>query len=309
MDDLKLLSQIRSHRIYILAIMIFGLVAGLLFFYTSYCSYKAVTTIYIAAEPVVNSSDADNYYVDISRVSDCWAIQQMLLNSNELVNTLNTKFKLYKHYNIDSTSIYAYDKLSSIVTGNITFMKKSKLDLFDLSFKDRNPEFAVNLVNYLAQKLNEMNKSLLIEKLKKKASIYKNVLMDLNIESKKLSDNLSNQLSNINMLLKNIEHDKPSTESLINLQNSLNIVSNDLKMMAQKTSNADYAYQIAQKSIDEDSYPIIRVIARAVPTPHSYIFQYVFFGLMGMFVPTFVYIFVLHFISRFKREISMILGK
>lgn len=309
MDHINLIKKIRPHRLYIFLIMVITFSVG--FFYAKfYCySYQAITTIYISAEPVVNAKDADEYYVDISRQSESWATQQMLLNSNEMISYLNNKFKLYRHYQIDSNSAYSFDQLTAILKENISFQKKAKIDLYDLTFSDPNPSFAINFVNHLARKLDEMNKDLLIDRLKKKANIYKNVLRDLNDESKKFIDNLNSQFDKINILLGKIEDGNIKADNLYNFQSSLNMAFSDLKMISQKTSNAAYSYELAQRSLKEDNYPIIKVINKAVSRPQSYFIQSFFFGFVGMMLSLLVYVSVLFFIIFYKEELLLIFSK
>ena len=309
MEEKKLLHRIHRHRWYILACMIVGLCAGVYVFDHYFNFYNATVTIYISGEPVVNKSDADDYYVDLSRMNEGWAIQEMLLYSNEMTGILNSTFKLYKHYRIDSTSKFAFDKLSSTLNKRIVLQHKNQFDLFELSFKDRDPDYAIRVVNFLSKKLDEMNKKLLVEKLKKKAGVYKMVLADLDKESDKILSKLSTQISALNQALKNINASSAQSDYILNLQTNLSNISADIRRVSQKTISATNAYQIAVKSVNEGDYPIIKVLEKATPKNIQAWIQFSFFGALGLLMAGVLYVCILYLLVLFESDMAIVFGK
>ena len=252
MEAKTLLIQVRKHRLFILLFMILGFGAGMYYFDRFYNVYTAVVTLYISGEPVVDKADADDFYVDISDVNHARVIQEILLRSNDMTNILNEKFNLYNHYQLDSTSSYSYDKISTILAGCLGIAYKNQFNYLELTFIDKDPNFAIRVVNFVSKKLDEMNKKLLIEKLKKKASIYKMVLTDLDVQSNKIISRLMVQINAINKLLENINMVSSQSKFLLPMQSNLYSMTTDLKRISQKTINLNNAYQIAIRSINDD---------------------------------------------------------
>ncbi len=309
MEAKKLLTEIRKHRVYILIFMLMGSGSGAIFYNYYFNYYTAVVTISISGEPVVSKSDADDFFVNISNLDNAWLTQRMLLRSNAMLNSLNKRLNLYKHYGIDSTSRFAYDRISKKIENSSEIVRLTKFDLFQISFKDKNQEFAIRAVNFISRELDNMNKKFLINKLRRKASVYKMVLNDLDIQTDKTISKINIQIKEINKIFENIKFENSILENLIPLQNNLNQLTADIKRISQKTANVSYAYQIAIKSISEDESPIINVIKKSSPQSKSTLLLFLVSGLASAFAFAIIYISALYFKIILTDDIAFIFSR
>ena len=83
----------------------------------------------------------------------------------------------------------------------------------------------------------------------------------------------------------------------------------DLKRISQKTINLNNAYQIAIRSINDDEFPMVKVLEKATPKNHRTYIQFIFFGLVGFIGCGVLYIFILYSIIIVQADVAFIFSK
>lgn len=120
--------------------------------------YKATTTFYAASpdlakpERIFGYSSYDmNYYgsgLDIDRL-------MTIGFSNELAEFLIDSFKLYDHYDIDSTGEKAQFKIKEELS-SLYALEKTKFDAIELSVEDKEREMAAAMANAARARINDL---------------------------------------------------------------------------------------------------------------------------------------------------------
>ena len=121
--------------------------------------YYESTAIFYAASPDLamperifgTSSEAMEYYgedEDIDRI-------MTIAKSSELAEFLIREFKLYEHYDIDTSHIKAPYRVREKLD-DLYEVKKTKYDAIELSIEDQDPKIAAAMANAARQKIDEL---------------------------------------------------------------------------------------------------------------------------------------------------------
>ena len=88
--------------------------------------------------------------------------EQMLqiLNSDEIKNRIVSQFKLFKHYDIDSTSEHKNSKMTSQFEDNINFRRTEFLSI-EISVYDENAQMAADMANKIADLVDSVKNGML----------------------------------------------------------------------------------------------------------------------------------------------------
>jgi tyrosine-protein kinase Etk/Wzc len=124
--------------------------------------YQSTTVFYPAsteiAKPEVifgSSSKVTEYFGtdrDLDRLLE-------IANSNEIVDFLVSRFGLYQHYGIDSSSHEGLFRVRERFRG-LYVVQKNKNDALELSIEDTNPQLAADMANAARDKINELSQRL-----------------------------------------------------------------------------------------------------------------------------------------------------
>ncbi len=157
---LKTLWQWRKNILKVVALAAIGSVVVSLLMPTY---YKSTTTFYAASqdlfkpEQLFGGADKDlNYYgtdADIDRLLT-------IANSHELLDYLVAKYKLYEHYDIDSTGTKAKAKMRKRFFKQYNVLK-TKYDAIELSVEDVDPIWAAQIANDARNKIDEIAQKLI----------------------------------------------------------------------------------------------------------------------------------------------------
>lgn len=120
--------------------------------------YKATTVFYPASPELANpelifgyTGQVTNYYGgdrDLDRLAE-------IANSREVMDYLIARFRLYDHYEIDSTARFAKHKVRKRFRKLYSALK-NKNDAIELSVEDQDKELAAEIANAAREKINEI---------------------------------------------------------------------------------------------------------------------------------------------------------
>ena len=153
--------------------------------------YESQTTFYAASpdqalpEPVGTEVNDRKYYgepEDIDRVLS-------IAESNEIAAYLIDKYKLYEHYEIDTTHRLAKHKVYKAFRTHYN-VKKTKYDAIEISIEDKIPELAAQMVNDARQKVEQIAQGLIKNTMDIKIATYKQAIIDKNRELEVIGDTL-----------------------------------------------------------------------------------------------------------------------
>ena len=152
--------------------------------------YKATTTFYVASTDVTQpyklfGASEISYFgttEDIDRVLT-------FANSNQLVDHLIDSFQLFDHYEIDPNQPKAHFKLRKIFLKHYEVIK-NKFNAVDLSFEDKDREFAAQVANAARDQIDALSQRLTRENLQQQSQIVRNTINEKNRELTTLNDSL-----------------------------------------------------------------------------------------------------------------------
>lgn len=151
-DFLPIMEIIRRRFLILIAITAAGLAAA-------YGFSKVVTPLYESSVIMYpsNSNSREKQLEEFSFGHEVQAERLMqLLSSNTLIDSLEAKFELARHYGIDKGKPDWYDQLLSMTRDRITFHKNKYVSV-GISVVDADPEFCALLANDAARLVNVIN--------------------------------------------------------------------------------------------------------------------------------------------------------
>jgi tyrosine-protein kinase Etk/Wzc len=140
----------------ILKVCLWVLVGSIVFALTLKNFYKATTTFYPASPNLANpelifgyTAQVTEYFGtdrDLDRLTE-------IANGNEVVDFMVDRFRLYEHYDIDSSSRQGPFKVREHFLRLYT-AQKNKNDAIELSIEDTDPKIAAEMANAAREKVN-----------------------------------------------------------------------------------------------------------------------------------------------------------
>jgi tyrosine-protein kinase Etk/Wzc len=140
----------------ILKVCLWVLVGSIVFALTLKNFYKATTTFYPASPNLANpelifgyTAQVTEYFGtdrDLDRLTE-------IANGNEVVDFMVDRFRLYEHYDIDSSSRQGPFKVREHFLRLYT-AQKNKNDAIELSIEDTDPKMAAEMANAAREKVN-----------------------------------------------------------------------------------------------------------------------------------------------------------
>ncbi len=114
-----------------------------------------------------------------------------VLNSSRLMNEINSRFDLIKHYNIDTLkSDYPKTRFAKIFKGNFTF-KRTKYMAIEINVMDEDPVMAAKMANYTADVLDSIMNFMHQHRAEKAFNIVKNEYFSLKNDIHQMEDTLN----------------------------------------------------------------------------------------------------------------------
>lgn len=151
-DSLDLLVFLYKKRLPVIIITIIGALASIIVSLMITPMYKSTVILYPASSVSVSKALlSNNTKGSLMAFGDEEETEQLLqvLQSNEILNHIVTKFNLNEHYGIDTTSKYARTELYDTYNSNISF-KKTKFQSVQIIVFDEDPKYASDIANEIS---------------------------------------------------------------------------------------------------------------------------------------------------------------
>lgn len=154
--------------------------------------YKATTIFYPASPELANpelifgyTSQVTQYFGsdrDLDRLAE-------IANSSEVMDYLVTRFHLFEHYQIDSTTKKGAYKVRERFRSLYT-AQKNKNDAIELSIEDTDPQLASDMANAAREKINELGQRLIKRSQATLLATFEDNIRRKNAELERLGDSL-----------------------------------------------------------------------------------------------------------------------
>lgn len=156
-------------------------------------NYYQATTIFYPASPQLaspelifgNTAQVTEYFGsdrDLDRLAE-------VSNSSEVVDFMVSRFRLYDHYDIDSTLKEGPYKVREKFR-NLYSAQKNKNDAIELSIEDTDPKLAAEMANVAREKINEISQRFIKESQGKLLLAFENNIQRKTTELAHLTDSL-----------------------------------------------------------------------------------------------------------------------
>jgi uncharacterized protein involved in exopolysaccharide biosynthesis len=177
-----------------------------------------------------------------------------LAQSASLAGYIINKFDLYDHYKIDTnTTQYYMTQVNKEFADNYIPMK-TDLGGIEITVFDTKPQMAADIANEIVEKVDDMNKKMIMENKKKIIGMFKNKLTEKEGSVNELSDRMASMRQNLNTV-QDQEQFNLLEKRLASMIEELNLLSSLYDQHAASTSDdistiyrADVAYAAEKKS-------------------------------------------------------------
>lgn len=112
-----------------------------------------------------------------------------LLGSSEIMNKLNIKYDLYRHYKIDSTADFSQTTFINTFKGNVNF-SPTKFNAAEISVFDTNPDTAALIANDIIIFYDELKNELIRNRAEYSLDIYNENIATIKNEIKLVEDSI-----------------------------------------------------------------------------------------------------------------------
>jgi tyrosine-protein kinase Etk/Wzc len=176
--------------------------------------YQATTIFYPASPELANpelifgyTGDVTEYFGtdrDLDRLAE-------IANSNEVVDFMVTRFGLYEHYDIDSTSKRGPHKVRKRFRKLYSALK-NKYDAIELSVEDTDPKLAAEMANAARGKVNELAQRMTKSSQGKLLATFEDNINRKNGDLKLLGDSLRTLQAHYNIYNVNTQSEQLSLQ-------------------------------------------------------------------------------------------------
>lgn len=179
-------------------------------------------------------------------------LQQTIL-SNAMFNHLIRRFELYKHYRIDTTQEFHYERAVAELRDNIS-MKKTPFNTIAVTVDDHFRYTAYEMANEIASYSDTLNRKLLRGLQAKRLAMYKRI-------DKQLDERLNNKQRELESLIAKLGQQLKDDESIMNLRRSILSLQNTVDDHGTAVKEQYYILE----SLDDRNFPTVMIQQKALP--------------------------------------------
>jgi hypothetical protein len=301
MNNTEFLYLIRKVRLLLLIIFVvtFGLSAYL---YTPYVlQYTAESSFYIPTENVLNPPGKQSSKFDYYDQNSAQQLINHLAFSTDMMNFLINKFHLYRHYKIDTTETYHYERVVRKLTKRIS-VRSIKRDIAVVAVRDRNNELPSSMANAMVWKLDNMVKQYYIKKLQFNLGYYQSFLSDAEDVNRKQNDMLMSVVKELR------EGGNKNGSGFREAEYSLYETAQNIQENTDELLQLKGFYKRAVKMMETNNMPSIVVIRRALPELKSKKPLLIFYSFLTGIASVSLTLLIAYFFTVYKSELAIIGG-
>jgi len=296
--------MLRKYRLFYAVLFSLSSVSGGYFLVDYVLEYQGGSTFYLANESLVNPTVfGQPGQEDILQVSLVQERVYQLAYSTEMMTFLIKRFDLYRHYGIDTTRDYHFEKAVIKITEKISFNKLTS-DLSSIVVRDRNNEVAAAMANAAVWKLDELNKKYLINKLQGNLNFYESFVK----ESEKVSREQNKKLAEYMETLSSKRTDK-SHQTLSEIEFSLYEAVAKIKDVTTQLLKSRSMYNNALTSLQSKNLPSLVIVKKALPDLDSKRPFLILFSLMLGVVVLSLTIILMYAYFTYQKDLNIIFGQ
>jgi len=307
MSHLELLIMLRRNRLkYLLFFVVVFIVSGY-FLIPIVLRYEGTSTFYLANETMINPGVfSNNNPQDGLQISLAQERLYHLAYSTEMMLFLINNFKLYDHYNIDTTQINYYAKTARRITENIKFHKITE-DLSKVVVNDRNNEIAATIANAVVWKLDQLNRKYLIDKMQVNLNYFSSYIQEVTVISKEQNQKLFEFMEALKR--KPGAGEGRNGEALSEVEFSIYQAAAKIQDLTSQLIMAKSLYNNALTSQKSSNLPEIVILKIALPEVTSRKYHLIGYAALCALLACTILILVMYFYFSYQKEFSILFGR
>lgn len=272
--------------------------------------HQSEATFYITGEKLVSPiSNQANGLAHQTLVSFEQTLVEQLTYSTEMMKHLIDTFRLYQHYQVDTSQKYSFEIVANKLRRQIKFKKLSP-DLASITVKDNNNEMAAAMANDIVTQLNRMKNEYVYRKLGSSMKIYNAFIEE---SRSQIHEQNIKMLQLITGLREYSPKNKTGTSDQINITELESAIYETIRINGSTLDNFIRAQANLSEIMvlfDEDAPVSIVPLKRALPETHSKIGLLILLSIgIGVGVVAVSLMAIFYFYFSLREEIRILSGR
>lgn len=270
--------------------------------------YRSTTSFYINQASVIDLLDP-NLDPAARAVLINMAVDRVFLlaNSDELRDSIVKDFDLYKHYRIDPNQSLARENVMLLLNNKIILFKdKNVISQINLTILDEDRFLAANIANKITERINLINRDVILKDVQKKLISYESTLSKLKTQESEQRGQILDFISKAQPALGNLDEDN---KARVDARLRSDYLFNKVDEYSGKYKEIMERYYNAQSSIASNELKTITVIKKAVPEIESSRDRAIHFSTIVGFASLVFYFIILIFYYQNHKDIQILIGK
>jgi lipopolysaccharide export LptBFGC system permease protein LptF len=269
--------------------------------------YKSTTSFYINQASVVDLLDP-NIDPTARTVLINMAVDRVFLlaNSDELRDSIVKEFDLYHHYGIDPKQSLAHETVALLLNNKIILNKdKNVIAQLNLSVVDKDRFIAAAIANRITDRINRINRDLILKDVQKKLTSYESTLSKLKIKETEQRTELLDFIAKARPSVNTLDEDN---QERLDARLRSDYMFNKVDEYSSKYKEIMERYYNVQTSIASEDIKTITVVKRALPDVQSNYDRSLYYTGLVFIISLIAYFLILVFYYENQREIYEFLG-
>lgn len=266
---------------WILAITAFSFCLSIYIYYLINNESKASVAILIPTPAVgandYGASDAERFA--FSQQMNVNSIRLFeLINSDNMIEHINTKFNLYDHYNINKYDNYSWNRLKQKFQSNATFTRESDEKALVI-FTDPDAVYAADIANEIVIKLIALNRDFVLSAIKQRGELYQNMISGINSD-------ITGELSKMQGVISDFKAQSNLNErSIEQLNFKVDMITNEFGKLTTELVRIKQYYAWSQVAIENNLQNNLVILNKAIPDKKQFYFlEMISVGIVSVFV-------------------------
>lgn len=298
----ELIFYIRKRKWRYLAIV---MILGVYFFYIfkyKILEYSATATFLVNENSVLsttlggeNISSGENYI----RLYE-------LINSAPVQKHLIEKFDLIRHYGIDTTKEFYYQKAIATIRSKIQ-VSKNPFNSISITIRDSYRYLPADIANEIVSYIEKLNQDYYIKNIENKVRFSQSYVKQLEIDNSIKSANIDSLIKKLNIIITTGHLNERNIYEFLQQQQKLSELIGIFKNSSNELINSQKLYNLSLQALNFQSFPTITTLQVAMPAFRSIVYKAAMYTILAMIAVFMLLILQGYFYMHNKEHIRLLL--
>jgi hypothetical protein len=269
-------------------------------------SYSSTATFYVNDLSILSSNTMDVRSIENMSNEDNLNRLFQLAHSSRLHEHLIKTFSLIKHYGVDTTQEFYFQKTLAAIQSRIT-VKRGPFNTIIITAKDKFRYMAADMANEIVRYIDLLNQDYFKRSLEKKIKISEQFISQLKKENETKSKTVDRLLQQMNSMV--ISNDLPTRMVLLQQQQKLSEILFALETSTRDLIQSQRLYSLAFQSINNNNFPGITIVQKGMAQHRSILYRTVGYTFLCIISVYTLIIFITYFRIRYHSYYTLIFSK